>query len=519
MSRSRTENSMRNIAVGIGGYVVNTLLGFVCRIVFVRFLPDDYLGVSGFFSNILSMLTIAELGIGIAIVYSLYGAIAENDTARVASLMRFFAKAYRIIGIVTAVLGIAVAPFLQYLVEMPDSISESVYFLYGVFLFNQVIAYFFSFRGSFLLASQQNYIVTGLSYVTTILQSILQMIFLAITRNYISYLAIQTVGTVLYNLAIYIIARKKYPYIADKNAAPLDKKTRRLLFANTRDLLLTRISGLVVNNTDNIIITYFRGLLTSGITSNYTLFISTLTTLFSQVFDGMTASIGNHNALEDNEKRYEMFRFINLSNFWLYSWGTVGIIFVSSDLVRVCFGEEFVMDASIPVALAINFYLVGMQSAVWTYMQTLGIFHYGRLISFVTAGIKIALSILLGADYGVFGIQISTAFARIVTDVWYSPWALYKHGFHKSSAPFFGRYFVYLLILCGECMICHFLCGWIHIQPIVDLILKFVICSIVPNLVFVLVFLRTKEFAMFKSAAGNMIGIVKSKLQKGRARS
>ena len=232
-----------------------------------------------------------------------------------------------------------------------------------------------------------------------------------------------------------------------------------------------------------------------------------------------TASIGNHNALEDNEKRYEMFRFINLSNFWLYSWGAVGIIFVSSDLVRVCFGEEFVMDAAIPVALAINFYLVGMQSAVWTYMQTLGIFHYGRLISFVTAGIKIALSILLGADYGVFGIQISTALARMVTDVWYSPWALYKHGFHKSSAPFFGRYFLYLLILCGECGICYLLCAAIHIQPFVDLLLKFLICSIVPNLVFVLVFLRTKEFAMFKSAAGNMLHIIRDKLPGKGARS
>ena len=189
----------------------------------------------------------------------------------------------------------------------------------------------------------------------------------------------------------------------------------------------------------------------------------------------------------------------------------VGIIFVSSDLVRVCFGEEFVMSPAIPVALAINFYLVGMQSAVWTYMQTLGIFHYGRLISFVTAGIKIALSILLGADWGVFGIQISTALARIVTDVWYSPWALYKYGFRKKSAPFFGRYLLYLLVLCAECGVCYLLCAPIAIHPVVDLLLKFLICSIVPNLIFLLVFGRTRDFAMFKKAVGNMLDIVKSK--------
>ena len=138
---------MRNIAVGIGGYIVNTLLGFVCRIVFVRFLPDDYLGVSGFFSNILSMLTIAELGIGIAIVYALYKPIAENDTEKVASLMQFFGKAYRIIGVVTALLGLAVAPFLKYLVEMPDTITESIYFLYWytIFLILKLVHFYYCF--------------------------------------------------------------------------------------------------------------------------------------------------------------------------------------------------------------------------------------------------------------------------------------------------------------------------------------------------------------------------------------
>lgn len=500
---------MLNIIVGIGGYAVNTVLGLVCRVVFTRFLPKAYLGVSGFFTDILSMLTVVEMGIGIAIVYALYKPIAENDKARVASLMRFFARAYRIIGAVTAVAGLCVMPFLHKLVKMPEEITESVYLLYGVFLFNNASAYFFSYRGSFLLAAQQNYIVTGLNYVVTITQSLVQMAFLALTRDYMSYLIIQSVGTMLYNAAIYIIAKRKYPYIADKNAQPLDKETKKSLFRNTRDLLLTRISGLFVNNTDNIIITYFKGLVETGVTSNYTLFISTLTTLFAQVFDGMTASIGNHNALEDGEKRYEMFRFVNLSNFWLYSWGAVGIAFVSSDLVRLIFSDEFVLPPWIPAILAVNFYLVGMQSAVWTYMQTLGIFHYGRLISFVTAGIKIGLSILLGADYGVFGIQLSTAIGRILTDVWYSPWALYKHGFHKKPVLYLGRYLLFLAILAGECAVCWAVCSLIHINPFVDLLLKFLVCSAVPNAAFFLCFRKTKDMQMFRGAVGNMKHIVK----------
>lgn len=503
---------MLNIFVGIGGYAVNTVLGLVCRVVFTRFLPKAYLGVSGFFTDILSMLTVVEMGLGIAIVYALYKPIAEDDRARVASLMRFFGNAYRIVGAVTAAAGLCVTPFLPRLVQMPPEISESVYLLYGIFLFNNASTYFFSYRGSFLLAAQQNYIVTGVNYLVTIAQSVLQMAFLALTRDYMSYLVIQTVGTALYNVAIYLIAKKKYPHIADKNAAPLDRETKRSLFRNTRDLLLTRISGLFVNNTDNIIITYFKGLVETGVTSNYTLFISTLTTLFAQVFDGITASIGNHNALEDGEKRYEMFKCINLSNFWLYSWGAVGIAFVSSDLVRVIFSDEFVLSPWIPAVLALNFYLLGMQSAVWTYMQTLGIFHYGRLISFVTAGVKLGLSILLGADYGVFGIQLSTAVGRILTDVWYSPWALYKHGFRKKPSLYLGRYLVFLAVLAAECGVCFALCRLIDIGPVADLLLKALVCSAVPNGTFFLCFRKSADMKMFRAAAGNMKRIVKRRL-------
>ncbi|MBR1811942.1 MAG: oligosaccharide flippase family protein [Clostridia bacterium] len=515
LTRSRTENSMLNIIVGIGGYVVNTLLGVVCRVVFVRFLPKEYLGINGFFTNILSLLTVAELGIGIAIVYALYKPIAENDTEKIASLMRFFGRAYRIIGIVTAALGVAVMPFIPRLVDKPAEITESIYLLYGVYLFNNVIAYFFSYRGSFLLAAQQNYIVTGVNYIITILQSIFQMIFLAVTKDYMSYLAIQTVGTVVYNIIIYYIAYKKYPYIADKQAKPLDGETKTSLFRNTRDLLLTRVSGLIVNNTDNIIITYFNGLAVTGVTSNYTLFISTLTTLFAQVFDGMTASIGNHNALEDDAKRYEMFRCVNLSNFWLFSWGTVGIAFVSSDLVQVFFRDAYVLHWSIPLILAVNFYLVGMQSAVWAYMQTLGIFHYGRFISFVTAGIKIALSILWGdwsGTWSVFGIHLATAVGRVFTDVWYSPWALYKHGFHIKPSKYLGRYLLFLTVLLAEGGICFGICRMIDFSPLVNLLLKFLVCSIVPNGIFLAVFSRSRDFGMFKKAAGNMLHIVKRKL-------
>lgn len=326
-NRSRTEYSILNILTGVGGYFLNTVLGFVCRMVFVRCLAAEYLGVNGLFVNVLSMLSLAELGIGSAIVYALYKPLAENDEEKIASLVQLYGKAYRIIGGLIMVAGLALMPFLDLIIQEQPNISESIYLLYVINLFNTASSYFFSYRSSLLIAAQRNYIVGGINYAITILQSILQMVFLLLFRNYLGYLLIQTAGTFLYNVLVSWVATKHFPFIRKKNIKPLPKEEQRTLFSNVRDLMIYKVSGLLVNSTDNILITFFSGLATTGIASNYTLLVNTLNSLLGQVFNGLTASIGNHNASESVEKRYEMFRFLNMMNFWIFGWAALGIYF------------------------------------------------------------------------------------------------------------------------------------------------------------------------------------------------
>ena len=160
-AKSRTHNSILNIVTGLGGYVINTVLGFLCRIVFIRCLSAEYLGISGLFANILTMLSLAELGIGSAIVFALYKPLAENDESKIASLMRYYAKAYRIIGIVVAIFGLCMIPFLGFVIKNPPHIKENLYAIYLLYLFNTSSSYFFSYKSSLIMADQQNYIVTG----------------------------------------------------------------------------------------------------------------------------------------------------------------------------------------------------------------------------------------------------------------------------------------------------------------------------------------------------------------------
>ena len=517
--KSRTQYSLLNIATGLGGYAVNTILGLVCRMVFTRTLEADYLGINGLFTNIISMLSLAELGIGSAIVYALYKPLATGDNGKVASLVKFYGKCYRVIGLVVGIVGLALMPFLNYLIPEQPNIKESIYLIYAIYIFNTSSTYFFSYRSSLIMAAQQNYIVTGLSYLITIAQSVFQMIYLAATHEYIGYLIISSIGTLVYNITISYIAKRKFPFIVGKNIKPLEKTEKHGLIKNIRALVVWKLSGLLVNSTDNIIITYFNGLITVGLASNYTLLKGTLTSLLNTVFNGITASVGNLNAVESKEKRMKIFYSVNLANFWMYGWAAIGMFVVSSDLVKLLFGSKYVLPIGIPLILALNFYMVGMQSAVWTFKNTMGLFRPGRYLLVLTAAINLVCSIVLGKIWGLFGIYLATAISRAFTNTWYDPYAVFKHGFKEKSFPYFKKYFMYALILAVTGGICYFLCSFINFSVIVNVILKFIVCCVVPNLIFYLCFFKTEEFDYFKDFFKKFLGGFLGKIFRAKKHS
>lgn len=508
--RSRTEYSTLNIITGLGGYALNTVLGLVCRMVFTRTLSAEYLGISGLFTNILSMLSLAELGIGSAIVYALYKPLALDDKEKVASLVKFYGQCYRVIGVVVAVIGAVLMPFLRFLIDEPN-IQENIYLLYCLYLFNAASTYFFSYRASLLMAAQQNYIVTGVNYIVTVAQSVMQIIWLFATHNYIGYLIIQCIGAFAYNIIVSYIARKEYPYIAEKNVKSLDKDEKGLLVRNIRALVIWKLCGLLVNSTDNIIITFFNGLATVGLASNYTLLSGTLNSLLNQLFNGITASVGNLNAVESKEKKLAMFNIINLANFWLFGWAAIGIFVVSTDIVRLLFGSSYVLPISIPFVIALNFYMVGMQSAVWTYKNTMGLFRQGRYLLIVTAAINLVCSIWLGKLWGLFGILFATAISRALTNTWYDPYVVFKYGLEEKVSIYFKKYGQYALLLLLTGAVCYGVCALIHISTLADVILKFVICCVVPNLIFFLCFRKKDEFQYFKNLSLRILRKVFSK--------
>ena len=348
------------------------------------------------------------------------------------------------------------------------------------------------------MAAQQNYIVTGMNYIITIGQSILQIFWLLVTHDYIGYLLIQSIGTFIYNFSVSYIAKRRFPYIVGNKAKSLEKEEKRGLIKNVRALIVWKLSGLMVNSTDNIIITYFNGLTTVGLSSNYTLLSTTLNSLLNQLFNGITASVGNLNAIETKEKKMSMFYSINLANFWLFGWAAIGIFVVSTDIVQLFFGSDYILPLSIPFVIALNFYMVGMQSAVWTFKNTLGLFRPGRYLLIVTAVLNLIFSIWLGELWGLFGILFATAISRALTNTWYDPYAVFKYGFNESASSYFIAYIKYAAILLVTGFICFEMSSFIHFSVGINVFFKICICSIIPNLIFLVCFGRTREFIYFK---------------------
>ena len=516
--KSRSEYAALNIASGIGGHVVTIVLATVCRMVFTRVFVADYLGVTGLFGNVIGMLSLAELGIGTAIAYALYEPIAKNDNEKITTLVRFYGKCYRIIGAVIFLVGLALLPFMDLIIKEKPAINESYTLIYIILLFNTASTYFFSYRSSLLVAAQKNYLLTFFSNIMAVVQNLVQIVVIVCWKNYIAYLLISVAAVFSNNIFSYWLTQKHYPFINSKSVKPLNKEEKRSLMRNVYSLTVARIGGILVNSTDNIIITYLQNLASVGLLSNYTLFSSNINSVLGIVFSSLIAGIGNHNVLESKEKKLSMFYSINFANFWLYGWAAIGICVVSTDFVRLLFGENYLLPPEIPLIVAVDFYMLGMQSAVSAYFSTNGLFSHCRYLILLTAGINLAASFVLGKYWGLFGVLLATAISRAFTNTWYNPYAVFKYVFELPFRLYVKRYIGYLVVLVATGAVCWLLCSLVNISLIANAVIKFLICCIVPNAVFFCLFRKSEEFktltGFVKVISDKLTGKIKAKLNK-----
>lgn len=510
MAKGRFYNTILNLFSGFAYRIFIMLTSFVVRTVFIRCLSTDYLGINGLYNNILSMLSLAELGFGVAMVYSMYQPLAQNDQYKLAQLLQLYKKVYRIIGTAVLVLGLALVPFLDVLIkDAPEVDHLTLYYL--LYLGNSVISYWcFAYRNSILQADQKAYIITGLQGLFNLIKSVGQILILLVLRNYTAYLLVQIGCTIAQNTAVAIMTRRRYPGILQKTE-PLPDGDRKRIFADVRALMVQRISFVALHGTDSIITSAFVGIRWVGLMSNYLLIMDAINGILSQITSAISASMGNYFAKEDKESGYQLFLRVDFMGFWLYTFCAVALLTLLNPFVTLWLGDAFLVSRYVVVWLVLRFFVECLMNNLSTSRNALGLFVQAQYRPLIAAIINIVLSIWLSGPFGVSGILMATVIARVTVNLWYNPLVIHRDGFHRSVKPYYLMWLGRFALIAGIMLLMGGISGIVLQNGVTiwSFAVLMVLTAVIPNAILLAFYHKNSHFLYY-------LGLAKSILNRRR---
>lgn len=500
---SRTKNSIRNSSVSIITQILTIIMDFFVKTIFIFILGNEYLGINGLFSNIITLLSLADLGIGVAIPYSLYKPLAEKDEKKIRGLMNFYKKIYNIIGCVVLVVGLSLTPFLPLIIkEMPN--IDGIYLIYDLFVIHSALSYFFIYKRFLIDSDQKGYITAHITFVSSLLLNITRVIILIITKNFILYLFCSIIFILIQNIWISHKANQMYPFIKEKSNDEISKKDKDEIATNVKALLIYKIGTVITLGTDNIVISKFIGLVAVGIYSNYILITNSLNNLLIQLFNGVSASIGNLVAT-NNERSKSIFEKLTFFNFYIYSLCSLCIFVLINPFVHIWLGDDYVLSIWVSILIAINFYINGMGVVTNSFRSAYGLFYKARFRPIVMVIINIVVSIILVKHYGIAGVLIGTIASRLLTIAWLDPYIIYKYGFKGNIFEYYKKYLYYLGIFIASSAFIYYLTTFINTKNILMWIISALGSIIIYNLIIYILFHKKEEFKYFHSQIKRII--------------
>ena len=497
---SRTRNSIKNISTSLINQLLLTVLKFICRTVFIQTLGKSYLGINGLFSDILTLLSITELGIDTAMNYKLYKPLAENDIPRLRVLMKFYKKAYVVIGLTITGLGLMLIPFLPNIIKDYDRLAPlgiNPEFLFLLFLLRSAFSYlFFASASAIIKADQKEYVVYITNFICSLIMNIVQIITLLVWSDFLVYVIVAVVFTILQNLVNAFIAKKRYPLVFAKTSDRLSAAEIKDMFKDLGALSLGQIQYVVIKATDNLVLSAFIGLMIVGLYSNYLMIFNTIKTILNKIFSATRSSMGNLFTSDDVEKEYRIFSVMNFLTVFFYGTAAIGLAVVADELMLVWIGEEYIIPFPFTILMGIEILNVGMKNIISQVGDVAGVFRqmwYRPLIAIV---LNITISVSLVQVCGIYGVLIGTIVSDLVVSLSINPIVIHKYAFHgrKPVSKYFLKNLTYFGVIClvGLCdwLLCHSMLvgvGWFSV------IIHMMICGCSLPLVMVILFWRTEE--------------------------
>lgn len=493
---SRINNSIRNARYSIISQLVTYIGNFVTRKIFLLILTTEYLGLNGAFSNLLSLLSLAELGFGTAISYSLYKPLAEKDEKVLNSIINLAKRFYILIGSGIFIFGVLLTPFLENIIgELPQ--ISNIKLIYLLFVLDSSLSYINIYKRDLIITDQKQYVIEIYQSIISIVKSILQIIILVVTNNYVIFLICQVVFTIVGNIVVSKHANNQYPWIKNRNVTELDDSLKKTIKINVKSVFLHRLGNILVFSTDNLLISNFFGVVWVGIYSNYSLIISALKTTYNKVFASSLASIGNLGVTSDKRHINMVFNRLNFLGGWLYGWSFICLVILFNPFINLWLGSEYSFNMSIVFIISLNFYVNGMREAVRTFRSALGIYRYDRYKSVFEALVNIVASILLANTMGIVGVFVGTFLSTMLVCFWIEPLMLFKHGLKGNLKDYFKNYVFNTIVTIVAYIPTSLINYTIKGSNIISFVLRFILCVSVPNIIFYLIYNKKDEFRYY----------------------
>lgn len=502
----RIKRAIVNTAAGGLGTFLVGVLQFISRIIFIQYLSDEYLEISSLFTNILSILSMAELGIGAAIGFSLYEPLSEKDTEKIKSIMHFLRKSYFVIGFAVMGAGICLLPFLPWLLRgTTDLVNLNI--IYILYVLQSASSYWFwAYKSILLQADQKLYLIKFYQVISNVVTMVIQLITLAVFRDFLLYSVIGLMANVLTNIFVSVTVDKMYPYMGERSIVPLNRSEKKNIFKDVFGMSLFKINTAIVNSADNILISAFIHVRTVALYGNYQTVILGISQVAMQLFGGITATIGNLFVEDSKEKSEFVFRCIQLLCYWIYSFIGIGILIFINPVIQIFFGKERMFTADLVLLQVIYFVMNGFQRTSFIYRDACGLFWKGKLRPVATAVLNVVISIILVRRIGLAGVILGTVLSWLFTTWWYDPVLIYRSVFEMSPMRYFLGYGKAVLVTLVTGVMTVWLARLIPFEGVGKLVLQVFLVVLIPNLGYFLVYCKTEEFCYLKKVLREILG-------------
>ena len=475
---SRTRNSKRNIIVGVLSNCVTPVFALIVRSVIVHFFSVEYLGLTSVFSSVFQVMNLAELGFSSAIIVNLYKPLKENDTSAVQGILAYYRRVYMTIGLLIFASGIIVCPLLNKLVGDTGEIKENIYILFLLYLLDTTLKFtVFAYKEA-LFNAVQRLDITKITYIIIyIIRSCLQLIAIAVFRNFYLYAIILVVSTAFYYIALNELSKKMYAeyYPAGK----IDEITQKSIREQVGGLTVSKLVSVSRNSINPIIITSFVGLGMAGQYSNYCAVFNMVIGFFLIITKAIQASIGNSVVSETVEKNYADFTKMEFLQNIIITACTAYLVSLYQPFMELWMGKDLMFADSVMMLFVLNFYIIAMSEVRNAFFSALGYWWKAKWIFIVEGLMNIVLILGLGKLFGVTGIIIAPVLTLLLVNYIGITNLLFKEYFGFGRKEFYTNRIVYTFITLITCTVSYYSCNLVPLEGITGIVVRVVVCTFI----------------------------------------